>query len=212
MIERDVLLNDGRTFKFHEFEESVVDFENKKIKYLTRSWESESSQDYVTLFVEVSFSVWDPSLVDNANAVAAIGTGDFKQKGIIEPVIKTFAERQDDKSKEISNACRMAIVSGFTSMALGEEYSYPSKTIDQQNLAASVLASYDPENPPEWLTPFWCMDESGQWAFRPHTALQIREVGRDAKSNILGYQFHNEQLQALISSATTIEELDAISW
>lgn len=116
------------------------------------------------------------------------------------------------KSLEILQACQIAIVSGFVSYALGDEYHYPSKTSDQQNLAASVLASYDPENEPTWSTPFWCADGSGQWEFRPHTASQIREVGRDAKASILGFQFNNEQLQAQISAASTAEEIEAITW
>lgn len=117
-----------------------------------------------------------------------------------------------DKSRSILQACQLAIVSGFVSYALGQPYHYPSKTLDQQNLAASVLASYDPDNAPDWTTPFWCSDAAGEWAFRPHTAAQIREVGRDAKTAIIAYQFKNEGLQADISAATTVEEIAAILW
>lgn len=119
---------------------------------------------------------------------------------------------RQSKSQLINQACQSTIVSGFISYALGDEYHYPSKTTDQQNLAASVLASYDPENEPTWSTPFWCADGSGKWEFRPHTASQIREVGRDAKAAILGFQFNNEQLQAQISMASTAEEIEAITW
>lgn len=143
---------------------------------------------------------------------------DVKTKEIIKIVHATpsdsevLLELQLKKSAEIDNACRLKIVSGFKSSALGGEYFYPSKVIDQQNLAASVLASYDPTNSNDWLTPFWCADIDGNWDFRPHTASQIREVGRDAKSAILGYQFHNEQLQTQIKAASTKEQLDAITW
>lgn len=117
-----------------------------------------------------------------------------------------------DKSRSILQACQLAIVSGFVSYALGKPYHYPSKVTDQQNLAASVLASYDPDNEPDWTTPFWCSDAAGEWAFRPHTAAQIRKVGRDAKTAIIAYQFKNEGLQADISAATTVEEIAAILW
>lgn len=116
------------------------------------------------------------------------------------------------KFYEIDQACRLAIVSGFVSYALGVPHHYPSKVTDQQNLAASVLASYDPENASDWMTPFWSSDASGEWVFRPHTGAQIREVGRDAKSAVLAYQFKNEQLQSAILAATTAEEIQAIAW
>lgn len=116
------------------------------------------------------------------------------------------------KAYEINQKCRSSIVSGFVSSALEAPFNYPSKITDQQNLAASVLASYDPENTSTWTTPFWCSDDSGHWEFRPHTAAQIREVGRDAKSAILALQFKNEQLQAEIQAASTVEVLEAIAW
>lgn len=119
---------------------------------------------------------------------------------------------KNSKSKYVDQACKTAIVSGFVSYALGKPYHYPSKVTDQQNLAVSVLASYDPDNAPDWTTPFWCSDAAGEWAFRPHTAAQIREVGRDAKTAIIAYQFKNEGLQADISAATTVEQLDAVNW
>jgi len=116
------------------------------------------------------------------------------------------------QSFKVDQACKLAIVSGFVSYALGDPYQYPSKTTDQQNLAASVLDSYDPDNNSDWTTPFWCLNEAGEWAFRPHTAAQIREVGRNAKSAILACQFKNEQLQAAIAAADTTEEIEAITW
>lgn len=126
--------------------------------------------------------------------------------------VPVLTKLQAAKSADILMECQKAIVSGFESNALGAAYHYPSKVLDQQNLAASVLASYDPENPSGWLTPFWCADEAGEWEFRPHTAAQIRQVGRDAKSAVLGFQFHNEQLQAQILAANTQEAVEAITW
>lgn len=126
--------------------------------------------------------------------------------------VPVLTKLQAAKAADILLECQKAIVNGFKSNALGAAYHYPSKVLDQQNLAASVLASYDPENSSNWLTPFWCADEAGEWEFRPHTAAQIRQVGRDAKSAVLGFQFHNEQLQAQIAAATTHEEIEAIVW
>lgn len=126
--------------------------------------------------------------------------------------VESLTKRKLLKSEAISNACALAIVSGFASWALDSQHYYPSKFLDQQNLAASVLASYDPDNESTWTTPFWCSDTSGEWAFVSHTASQIREVGRDAKASILAYQFKNEQLQTAIKEASTLGELDSIVW
>lgn len=116
------------------------------------------------------------------------------------------------KSTAISCACKTHILAGFESSALGAAYHYPAKTTDQQNLASSVLASLLPGLPTHWTTPFWCADTSGEWAFRPHTVAQIQQVGQDAKAAILWAMAKNEQLQAAIAAATTLDDLEAITW
>ena len=116
------------------------------------------------------------------------------------------------KSTAISFACKTHILAGFESSALGAAYHYPAKTTDQQNLASSVLASLLPGLSPDWTTPFWCADSAGEWAFRPHTAGEIHQVGQDAKTAILWAMAKNELLQAAIAAATTLDELEAITW
>ena len=83
---------------------------------------------------------------------------------------------------------------------------------DQQNLASSVLDSLLPGLSEDWTTPFWCEDTSGAWAFRMHTAVQIQQVGRDAKASILAAMGKNEILQAQIATAETVEQLEGITW
>ena len=116
------------------------------------------------------------------------------------------------RSREISNACALDITGGFESNALGAPHHYPAKTTDQQNLSASVLDSLLPGLPGDWVTPFWCANEAGDWSFVPHTAVQIQQVGRDAKQAILTRMAKNEQLQQTIASATRVDQLAAISW
>lgn len=115
-------------------------------------------------------------------------------------------------SAAISAICKSTILAGFESSALGAGHHYPAKTTDQQNLASSVLASLLPGLPADWTTPFWCADSAGEWEFRPHTTAQIQQVGQDAKAAILWAMGKNELLQAAIAAATTIEELEAITW
>ena len=122
-----------------------------------------------------------------------------------------------DQTKEahlsaLSAACRSQILDGFLSDALGALHAYPAKETDQSNLSASVLASLMPGNTADWTTPFWCQDEAGEWAFVPHTAAQIQQVGRDAKAATLAAMLKNETLAAQVRAATTIAAVKAIVW
>ena len=125
---------------------------------------------------------------------------------------ENLAAAKEIKAAVISMACKAHILAGFASTALGAEHHYPAKTTDQQNLASSVLASLLPGLPADWTTPFWCADSAGEWAFRPHTAGEIHQVGQDAKTAILWAMAKNELLQAAIAAATTLDELEAITW
>lgn len=115
-------------------------------------------------------------------------------------------------AERIDAECQQQIMAGFSSSALGAAFHYPSKLTDQQNLLASVTASMYAGLPAEWTTPFWCADAAGTWKFRNHTAVQIQQVGVDAKAAILSAMAKNDQLQTLIVSATTLNQLETLSW
>ena len=116
------------------------------------------------------------------------------------------------KASAIDTTCRNTILSGFKSSALGAEHHYPAKLTDQSNLSGSIIDSLLPGLSADWVTPFWCMDATGVWEFRLHTATQIQQVGRDGKLAILAAMGKNEQLQSLIALATTLEEINQINW
>ncbi|RFB91756.1 hypothetical protein B5K08_15770 [Rhizobium leguminosarum bv. trifolii] len=119
------------------------------------------------------------------------------------------------KSKAIAiltDACAAAIVSGYTSSALGSEHQYPSKVTDQINMMGSVTDSLLPEQPADWSTPFWCADETGAWAFRLHTATQIQAAGVAGKAHILQCQTILGQLSAQVMAAASAEAVEAIVW
>ena len=116
------------------------------------------------------------------------------------------------KAAQIDSSCRVSILSGFTSLALGEEHHYPAKLTDQANLSGSIIDSLLPGLAEDWVTPFWCEDSKGVWEFRPHSAIQIQQVGRDAKQAILDSTNRNELLQSRIVQANSLEELDQIVW
>lgn len=116
------------------------------------------------------------------------------------------------KAAAISSRCNDAILAGFVSSALGQPHSYPTKPNDQANLTGSVVRSFYPNVDADWRTPFWCADETGAWAFRPHTAAQIQQVGEDAVTARLTCMGINEKLQAQIIAAETPADLADINW
>lgn len=130
------------------------------------------------------------------------------------PPPPSLDELKATKAEEISNACAAQIMGGLPSSALGQVYTYPTKLTDQSNLSASILDSLLPVNTADgsYTTPFWCMDGGGNWAWVNHTAIQIQQVGRDLKLEILNCQGKNANLQAQIQAATTIDAVNAITW
>jgi len=112
----------------------------------------------------------------------------------------------------IAASCNTAILEGFSSRALGAEHRYPAKLTDQNNLQASVLASLLPNLPADWSTPFWCQDAAGSWAYRPHTAAQIQQVGIDGKNAINACIAQKIALEQQLAKARTLAEVKAITW
>lgn len=114
----------------------------------------------------------------------------------------------------LAKSCQDQIYAGFTSFALGVAYTYPAKDKDQANLAGSVLESLYPNLPAGWTTPFWCVDASGVWDLRPHTAAQIQQVGADGKAAIVSAVTKNASLAAQVASAATdtVGKVQAIVW
>ncbi len=136
--------------------------------------------------------------------------GVWTQNWVQTPV--PLAAAQAAQLAVLSSACANAIVSGFTSNALGSAYTYPSKVTDQQNLTASVLASMLPSVAAGWTTPFWCADANGNWSWVSHTAAQIQQVGTDCKTAILAFQTQNATLAAEVTASTTVEAVQAVVW
>lgn len=125
------------------------------------------------------------------------------------------ASLEDAKAARIiflTSACAAAIVGGYSSGALGSDHVYPSGVTDQINMMGSVTASLLPELAPDWVTPFWCEDSDGLWAYRPHTASEIQQAGSDGKAHVVNCQSTLAQLSASIMAASTPAAVAAIEW
>lgn len=104
------------------------------------------------------------------------------------------------------------IIGGFVSSALGADHTYHSTPTDQANLIASVVASLFPNLPAGWSTPYYCADANGVWALRDHTAPQIQQVFADGKMAVIDIQKQNESLQAKVSGAASVPDVEAVKW
>ena len=122
-------------------------------------------------------------------------------------------QAQQAQYAALTNAASTAITNGFTSSALGSAHTYPSGETDQLNLTASVVASMLPGVPTTFTTLFYCASGSpAVWAFTPHTAAQIQQVGTDAKTWIQTQQATHATLAAQVAAATTVNAVQAIVW
>jgi hypothetical protein len=63
-----------------------------------------------------------------------------------------------------------------------------------------------------WTTPFWCEDANGNWAWVDHTCSQIKQVGRDAKADVLAKMAQNAALAAQVMAVTDPAEVTSVNW
>lgn len=112
----------------------------------------------------------------------------------------------------IAAASITAQTSGFTSSALGSEYSYPSDLQDQANLNAVATSSTFPIQPAGATYAFWCTSSTGVSGFVSHTAAQIQRVGMDGLAAIMAQKAKQWDLTQQIAAATTVAAVQAIVW
>lgn len=106
---------------------------------------------------------------------------------------------------QINTTCGKEITSGFTSSSLEDNLLYESEVEDQTNLAGMKDRGTS--------LPLKC-SSNGVDAFewKVHTTAQLKEVFDDGVDFKLALLVKAAQLKDLVSKASTIEELDLISW
>lgn len=120
-----------------------------------------------------------------------------------------LAAAQTAQAAQVSAACASAILTGFTSSALGAAYVYPSNDTDQRNLQSVVSASQG--QPPTWTVPLWCA-ASGTWTFTSHSAAQVLQVNADWVAFRVAAQQKYANLISQINAAKTVAAVKAIVW
>jgi hypothetical protein len=121
-------------------------------------------------------------------------------------------EARDTRIALLNANCAEEITGGYKSDALGENHTYPSDDTAQRNMMGSFIEALIPGLPDDWTTPFWCANEEGTWAYRPHTASQIIAAGRAGKAHVIACQTKLDTLTAQVNDAETVNEIASIAW
>lgn len=118
-----------------------------------------------------------------------------------------LADTKAAKIAELDQMCNQTILSGFTSLALGQEYHYPFDEEAQRNLTGALtLLNADPT----LTTVEFKVLDIGK--FVDHTRDQFLQVCKDAfafKSSMIK-KYHD--LKDQVNAATTVDEVNAIVW
>jgi len=118
------------------------------------------------------------------------------------PLAAQLATAQAVQNNILTQACASAIVSGFSSSALGSEYQYPSDVNTQSNIdRASASGGY-----------LWCAPASNAWGLVSHTQSQAAQVRTDLWSYIQTQQSKLATLRQQIAAATTVSAVQAVTW
>lgn len=108
-------------------------------------------------------------------------------------------------------SCSVAIVSGFTSSALGSPHTYPTQITDQINLMGAAKAG-ELATDPSWTVSFWCVDGTGTWVYAPHTAAQIAQAFVDGAAQRMAYSTQLDNLTKQVMAALSPTAVQSIVW
>ena len=114
----------------------------------------------------------------------------------------TLPQVQASQSTLMAASCQSAIEAGFGSSALGSAYTYGCQPTDQSNI--NTLAPIGGN--------LWCENSSGVWALVAHTATEAAQVQKDMAAHIQAQQSTYAKALSDIAAATTVAEVEAITW
>ena len=143
--------------------------------------------------------------------VGAVKISDAEAIDLLKP---TLQEAKELKILDLYKACRLHILAGFTSSALGTFHSYPLTERDQSNLNGVITESIITAADANWQVPFWCADANDVWDRRIHTHAQIEQVGQAAAAHVRDSQDKLKGLVDKVNDVATDTEakVDAIVW
>lgn len=204
MIERQIILDDGRILKYHEFAEPNVDIVNKRIYVLTRSYERLGDADYSILRAIIDFDTYEPELLNGLASV--IQTAELKLYVGIEDNAIISLESLKAKKRSIINSERDRLEK--------EGFPYMDKMIDSDMQSVSRINTTFSAAMACFILgqPF-----SIEWTCADNTKLELDAqgmIGMPQALAIYGSALHNRatylkgQVEAITS--TDIEEVKAL--
>lgn len=109
-----------------------------------------------------------------------------------------------DAIRRIELGYASAMLSGFTSSALGTPHWYASDGLAMPLLVGAAAAGTDMK--------FECTDGTGTRLMPLHTAAQLRQVLNDGAGIAVSYKQKKRLLFGNILAATTVDAVNAITW
>lgn len=116
---------------------------------------------------------------------------------------RQLAAAQDSQNATLRSACAAAIMSGFSSNALGEVHGYPSALTDQINQNAIAQCASGGL--------LWCAT-GATWALVPHTQAQAQAVIASFAVWLNKCQQQLATLSDQINAASSVDAVAAITW
>lgn len=170
---------------------------------LKGEYEAQANPEEPGKFIEPTFSTDAPLPPMAAGETAIFDKGNWVVVPIpadpeVAPHVLTLGEEKAIAVAAINVACRISIISGFVSSALGEPHTYDSYETDQLNLIGALALGID--------MPYRCADAGGAKAFRTHTAAQLKQVAIDGAAIKLAAL---EKASMLKDQIAAINETDA---
>lgn len=126
----------------------------------------------------------------------------WKDDEWVDDINAILAALHAQKLEDIAQACNRYIEGGFTSDALGALHHYNSELTDQINLTGLMLSELD--------SGYSCYDDQHVKAFRPHTATQLNQVGKDLTRFKQAALQHADNLKQALGEALRAKKLNAM--
>lgn len=154
--------------------------------------------------IEVTDKVWQEAININANC--------YEEGKFIVKDYRTVEDIRKQKLNDINSSCDKAIVSGFTSEALGSKHFYYSTLEEQSTLNSLINLGVDNQFKAQKITLVDQVETKEARKAYPHTIQQLRSVLADGFTHIATQVAKKDALEIQINNATTVEELEVISW
>lgn len=121
-------------------------------------------------------------------------------------------DSKNKKTDEINQACEKAMVSGFKSKSLGEWHFYYSTIAEQSTLNSLINLGVSNNFKAQKINIVDEKEVKEERIQHLHTLGQLKEVLKDGAIHIATQVTKKDLLEEQIKAASTVEEIEAISW